>query len=126
MARVFGRSFLVALSLAAALTGCSPGPLIDKLPSEMGLPAGAPARPPENNQYPAVHDMPLPRAAPTMNEEQQVKLEKDLAAARDQQESREGAEKKAAQPKKKKPADAKNSPAAGVKDGTKDGVKTNP
>ena len=117
---------VVALSLAALLSGCSPSTLIDKLPADMGLPAGTPERPPENNQYPAVHDMPPARAVPTLDEEQQLRLEKELTAVRDQQESREGVNKKAEQPKKKKPADANSGQAAAPKDSAKDGVKTNP
>ena len=62
-----------------ALGGCSAGPMIDRLPGEMGgLPAGAPARPATPYQYPAVHDMPPPRSTTPMSEEEQFKLEKEL------------------------------------------------
>lgn len=77
---------LAALGLAAALAGCAPGAVIDRLPGEVGgLPAGAPTRPTISYQYPAVHDMPPARSATPMSEEEQVKLEKDLAAIREQQ-----------------------------------------
>ena len=47
------------------LSGCAPGPMIDRLPADVGgLPAGAPARPATPYQYPAVHDMPPARADP--------------------------------------------------------------
>jgi hypothetical protein len=78
----------LVVALAAALAGCTPGPMIDRLPGEMGLPADAPARPVTPYQYPAVHDMPPPRPTAPMTEEQQRKAEKDLATARDRQEGR--------------------------------------
>ena len=135
MARVFPASILAALKLAAlglALTGCAPGAAIDRLPSEVGgLPADAPARPATVYQYPAVHDMPAPRSTTPLSEEEQVKLEKDLAAVREQQ-AREVAEdpdkiavpppktqpeKKpvAGQPAKKKPAKTGVVPPASAK-----------
>jgi hypothetical protein len=89
MARVFERILWgISLGLAVVLAGCSPGPIIDKLPSGMGLPAGAPERPATPYQYPAVHDMPPDRTSVPMTEEEQVKLEKDLANVRDRQEGR--------------------------------------
>jgi hypothetical protein len=56
----------------------------------MGVPAGAPARPVTPYQYPAVHDMPPPRAIAPMNDEEQFRLEKELQAVRDRQEAQEG------------------------------------
>ena len=124
MERALQRSILAALTLATAtaLAGCSSGAVIDKLPGDMGLPAGTPERPTTPYVYPAVHDMPPPRATPTMSEEQQVKEEEELKAVRDQQEARDGAAKKTAQPAKKKPATADTGQAAGAQDG----AKTNP
>lgn len=124
MERALQRSILAALGLATAtaLAGCSSGAVIDKLPGDMGLPAGTPERPTTPYVYPAVHDMPPPRATPTMSEEQQVKEEEELKAVRDRQEARDGAAKKTAQPAKKKPATADTGQAAGVQDG----AKTNP
>lgn len=121
--QVFGRSVVAALGLAVALCGCSAGAILDKLPGDMGEPADTPARPVTPYAYPAVHDMPPPRATPTMTEEQQVKLEKDLEAARDKQESREKGHAAAEQPAgKKKPAAAKKDQDSGEQDG----AKTNP
>ena len=124
MERALQRSILAALALATAtsLAGCSSGAVIDKLPGDMGLPAGTPERPTTPYVYPAVHDMPPPRATPTMSEEQQVKEEEELKAVRDRQEAGDGAAKKTAQPAKKKPATADTGQAAGVQDG----AKTNP
>ena len=124
MERALQRSILAALTLATAtaLAGCSSGAVIDKLPGDMGLPAGTPERPTTPYVYPAVHDMPPPRATPTMSEEQQVKEEEELKVVRDRQEARDGAAKKAAQPAKKKPATADTGQAAGAQDG----AKTNP
>ena len=139
MVRAYQTSILAALGLATVLTGCAPGPMIDQLPGDMGLPAGAPARPTTPYQYPAVHDMPPARSTAPMSDEDQLKLEKELTAVRERQEAQEaqeaqeGPEKKAAQPAKdqpakkqpakKKPADAKSGEAAGAKSS---GAKTNP
>jgi hypothetical protein len=107
-----------ALSLAAVLAGCAPGPIIDRLPGELGLPAGAPARPETPYEYPAVHDMPPNRASSPMTEEEQVRLEKELINVRDRQEGRPAATKNAV-PKAKKPQkDTQN--------GQTDGAKANP
>jgi hypothetical protein len=119
MERALQRSILAALTLAMALAGCSSGAVIDKLPGDMGLPAGTPERPVTAYEYPAVHDMPPPRATPIMSEEQQVKAEEELKAVRDRQEARDGAAKKTAQPAKKKPETANTGQAAGVQDGAK-------
>jgi hypothetical protein len=62
----------------------------------MGLPATAPARPEVPYEYPAVHDMPPTRTSVTMTEEEQVRLEKELAAIRDRQEGRPQPGKKGA------------------------------
>ena len=88
MVRAFPASILAALGLAVALAGCAPGPVIDRLPGDVGLPAGTPLRPESSYQYPAVHDMPPVRSTPTMSEDEQLRLEKELAATRDRQEGR--------------------------------------
>jgi len=125
-------SILAALGLAAVLAGCSPGPVIDRLPGDMGLPAGAPARPTTPYEYPAVHDMPPARSTAPMSDEEQVKLEKELTGVRERQEAKEakeakevqeGPEKKAAPAAKKKPASVKNGQTTGAKTS---GTKTNP
>ncbi len=80
------KTIMMALGAAAVLAGCSPGPSIDRIPEGAGgLPAGTPARSATTYQYPAVHDMPPARANPPMSEEEQVKLERELAKLRDQQ-----------------------------------------
>ena len=104
-----------ALGLAAVLAGCSPGPIIDRLPTDLGLPAGTPARPAAPYEYPAVHDMPPDRATSPMSEEEQVRLEKELASVRDRQEGRQPAAKKGSPPAKKSAKDAKNGQADGAK-----------
>jgi hypothetical protein len=128
MARALERSilavFLAGFGLALGLSACSPGPMIDRLPSDMGLPAGTPARPTTPYQYPAVHDMPPPRSDQPMSDDEQLKMQRDLQAVRDRQErQQEGKGGKTAGPgAKKKPATAKN----GQADGAKTGAKTNP
>jgi hypothetical protein len=104
-----------ALGLAALLAACAPGPIIDRLPGELGLPAGAPARPETPYEYPAVHDMPPDRASTPMTEEEQVRLEKELANVRDRQEGRPPAAKKGAPAAKKPPKDTQNSQTDGAK-----------
>jgi hypothetical protein len=108
----------LVLGLATTLTGCTPGPIIDRLPGDLGLPAGAPARPETPYEYPAVHDMPPDRASSPMTEEEQVRLEKELISVRDRQEGRPPTAKKAAPPAKKSPK--------GVQNGQTDGAKANP
>jgi hypothetical protein len=115
MAHISKRAILAGLGLAAALGGCGTAPMIDKM-----LPAEAGARPATPYEYPAVHDIPPPRAVPAMSEEQQLKVEKELVTLRDRQEAHEetgknpvkGAHKK---PAKKQPASADNAQAAGAK-----------
>lgn len=115
MVRVFERSLWAAFGLAAALAGCSPGPIIDRLPGDLGLPAGAPARPVAPYDYPAVHDMPPDRPSTPMTEEEQVRVEKDLANARDRQEGRPPPAKKTAPAAKKPAKDGENGQTAGAK-----------
>lgn len=119
MGRLATTAVLGAGWLALALAGCTPGPMIDRLPEGVGgLPAGAPARPAAPYQFPAVHDMPAPRSAKPLSEEEQFRLEKELQATRDRQEGREAQGPKAAETAKKKP------PAP--KTGQNTGAKTNP
>jgi len=125
MVRAHQASILAALGLAAVLTGCSPGPVIDRLPGDIGLPAGAPARPTTPYEYPAVHDMPPARSTAPMSDEEQLKLEKELTAVRERQEAKEAkeAKEKAAPAAKKKPASVKNGQDTDAKTS---GTKTNP
>ena len=83
-------SALAALLLAGLLASCSPGPVLDRVPTEMGgLPSGAPPRSAAPPPYPAIHDVPAPRAgnSSALSDTEQLKLEKELAAARKQQEA---------------------------------------
>src|SRR3990172_7431154 len=119
-ASILAGSRLTVFGLAVALAGCAPGPVIDRLPGDVGLPARAPLRPESSYQYPAVHDMPPVRATPTMSEDEQLKLEKELAATRDRQEGRAAPAKKAVPPArsraaKKHPTDVIVVPPAGAK-----------
>lgn len=134
MVRFLQRSIVVAAALAAALAGCSAGQLGDVLPNSMGgLPQGAPARPATTSKFPLVHDMPAPRSTTPMSDDDQLKLEKDLQAARDRQEAiaaqpDPGAAPSPAvpSPAAKKPA-VKKQPASTVTgDAKTSGAKTNP
>jgi hypothetical protein len=123
--RAFLGLILAALGLATALSGCAAESMFDRLPPELGgMPANAPARPATPYQYPAVHDMPPARPTQPMTEEEQWRLEKELQAARDRQESLAGTAKTAtpATPVKttvptsqKKAATAVVVPSAGTK-----------
>lgn len=80
----FGRSSVAALLLLAGtmiLAGCSS--VVDHVPSAVGgLPEGAPQRPAAPPAYPAVHEMPPARPTTVLTDEEQTKLEADLAKAR--------------------------------------------
>ena len=114
---VLERSLWAALGLVTVLSGCSAGTIIDRLPAAMQPPADAPARPESPYAYPAVHDMPPDRATVPITEEEQVKLEKELAKARDRQEGHTPAKKAATTPKKQ---------PKGAQSGQGDGAKANP
>ena len=74
-----------ALLLSAlALGGCSMS--IADLPL-VGTPADAPGRPKEAGGYLPVHDLPPDREEATMAPAEQVKVQNELAAARDRQAS---------------------------------------
>lgn len=124
MLRGVKASVLAGFCLAAGLAGCTPAPLIDRLPGELGLPAGAPSRPAAPYQYPAVHDMPPDRATSTMTEAEQVELEKELQAARDRTASEADPDAKPPPPPKAAPA-AKKKPAT-AKSGQGTGARTSP
>ena len=79
------RRALVAAGLiaaAAALAGCG-STIADRMPTAAGgLPEGTPQRPTTPAAYPAVHDMPPPRATPMLSDADAKKLEDDLIATR--------------------------------------------
>ncbi|HWV54977.1 hypothetical protein [Pseudorhodoplanes sp.] len=117
---------VVALA-AVLLSGCSTTD-IDKIPHEIGgLPAGAPARPAQAADFPAVHAMPPPRAAP-LDPDQQKRLEADLVAARERQARQQKEALRAAgateaqakaKPKSKPKSEANGQTRARAKDQTK-------
>lgn len=75
-------------SLAVVLAGCSPAPLMERVPTELGgLPSGTPAPPRTTYRYPAVHATPPPRTTAPLTAEEQLDLEKQLQQARERQES---------------------------------------
>jgi hypothetical protein len=115
MRRACTGRILAALALASVLAGCSAAAVIDKLPASVAEPADAPKRPAEAYQYPAVHDMPPPRADQPLTDEQQVQMERDLEKVRDRQEGQNKAGKNAAKPDKKKPAQANQAQTDGGK-----------
>jgi hypothetical protein len=79
--------------LLIALAACA------SLPANMGgLPEAAPAPLANPPAFPAVHDMPPPRAAQMLDEDQQERLEKDLIATRERQPNQK-------QSKQKKPGE---------------------
>ena len=121
------RSILLAFGLAAALTGCSAGLLGDSLPQSMGgLPADTPPPPKVPYQYPAVHDMPPPRATQPLSEEQQWKLERDLTALRNRQEDSEAGDKTTGKPVKNKAAKKKVKKKAADQKAKNTGANSNP
>src|SRR5438128_3853678 len=90
--RQCARAGAAACLLACLLTGCSSA-MVDSMPASIGgLPEGAPERPAVPPAYPAVHDMPPPRADSVLSEAEKKKLREDLAA------TRERAARRAAEP----------------------------
>lgn len=88
MVKAFAGACLAMLGVALALAGCSPAPVMERLPSDLGgLPSGTPAPARTPYLYPAVHDTPPPRATAPLTDKQQLELEKQLEAARQRQEN---------------------------------------
>ena len=75
---------MALVAVAVVLAGCSAGSTVaDHLPTALGgLPDGTPQRPDTSRAYPAVHDMPPPRATTVLTDAETKKLESDLVAAR--------------------------------------------
>jgi hypothetical protein len=96
-----------ALFAILGMSGCSTAQ-IDNIPKEIGgLPEGAPKRADVPPGYPAVHDMPPPRATTLLDEEQQKRMEADLIATRNRQPGQEKNRIKDAQKKARLEAKAK-------------------
>ena len=81
---------VLCVSASLAVSGC--GSISEKIGSTVaetplvGLPAGTPERPATQSAYPAVHDMPPARpAARTASD--QIKMEDELVAARNRQQT---------------------------------------
>ena len=71
---------LLGLVLGGCASQIADAPLV-------GLPANTPARPATPGEYLPVHDVPAPRQETVLDQAQQQKLEKELLAARDRQNS---------------------------------------
>jgi hypothetical protein len=125
MMRALGRLLLAALSLAI-LAGCSSGQVINNLPASVALPADAPARPATSYAYPAVHDMPPPRATEPMSVEDQLRLEKELTALRNRQEGLKPEDEKTLQTSKKNAKKGTKKNASDTQHGEAAGAKINP
>jgi hypothetical protein len=82
------RQPIMGLALVCAgsvvLAACST--VLSEMPTQVGgLPAGTPQRPAVAPDYPAVHEMPPPRTAAVLTEEEKKKVEAELAAMRAEQ-----------------------------------------
>jgi hypothetical protein len=75
---------MLALPLGGCATSIADIPLI-------GVPSDAPTRPKEAGAYPAIHDLPADREQSAMEPSEQVKMQKELIAARDRQAGTAGA-----------------------------------
>ena len=88
--RTLPRRALVAAGLVAAavaLSGCG-SMIADHMPAAAGgLPEGSPQRPRAPAAFPAVHDMPPPRATTVLSDAEAKKLEDDLIATRNRAEA---------------------------------------
>jgi len=79
----------VLVGAAVILMGCSTSNMGDNMPAAAGgLPESTPQRPATPAAYPAVHDMPPPRATTVLTDAEQKKLEDDLIAARNRAEGK--------------------------------------
>ena len=87
----FAAPVVAAIVVAAGLSGC--GAISSKFSeagSQMpgiGLPAGAPERTAERAAFPAVHDLPPPRNSVTLTSIERAEAEKQLLAARNEQQA---------------------------------------
>ena len=126
LARATGLAVGLAFGLASGLGGCAPGAVIDQLPAGAGgLPDNAPARPATPYKYPAVHDMPPERTTAPMSAGEQVRLERELQAARDRLEGKSGTARKVNRAGKKPATAAKNRPLD-IKNGQPSGAARKP
>jgi hypothetical protein len=79
-------AFRLALVCAGSLLLVSCSTVLSEMPTQVGgLPAGTPQRPAVTPEYPAVHEMPPPRSAAVLTEEEKKKVEAELAAMRAEQ-----------------------------------------
>ena len=118
----------LALALSLGLGGCASGGMLDQLPPALGgEPDSLPKRPQTGYQFPAVHDMPPARAIEPMSDSEQIRLEKELQTARDNQEALAKSDAPAdAPPAPPAPAPAAKKKPAPAKNGQPSGAKTNP
>jgi hypothetical protein len=87
---------MAGVALACSLASCSS--VLSELPTQMGgLPEGTPERPASSRAYPAVHDMPPPRAGVVLTEAEKNQVEAELAAMR-QEQARRAAERASVEP----------------------------
>ena len=74
---------ILGISVACLGVGGCSSSAIDSIPSWAGgEPTGTPERPAATAEYPPVNDRPPPRPAQLVTEEEQAKIERELAAAR--------------------------------------------
>jgi len=89
MAKALAAAFLTILAVAVA--GCSPAPIMEHVPTELGgLPSGTPPPPRTGYRFPAVHDSPPPRATAPLTSEEQLEMQKRLQQVREEQKSKAG------------------------------------
>jgi hypothetical protein len=81
-----GRVARLGLLCAGSMVLVACSTALSEMPKQLGgLPAGTPSRPDAPPEYPAVHDMPPPRTAAVLTEEERKKAEAELAAMRAEQ-----------------------------------------
>ena len=96
--------------MAGLLSACSSSRIGDSLPPSLsGLPAGVPERPAVQPDYPAVYDLPPPRADTMLSDAEKKSLKDDLIASRERAALRAGVKK----PDTPKPATAKKPDPSG-------------
>jgi hypothetical protein len=120
-ARIFAAAGLVAM--AGLLSACSSSRIGDSLPPSLsGLPAGVPERPAVQPDYPAVYDLPPPRADTMLSDAEKKSLKDELIASRERAALRAGVKK----PEATKPATAKRPESSDTADAQSAGAARDP
>ena len=123
--RILLLTVVVPVAAQLVLSGCAQGGMGDFVPHALGgLPDEAPKPPAKDFKYPNVYDTPARRPDAPLDDQGQLKLQKDLQKLRDEQ-GKLSADPGLPPPQAPAEAPAKKKPAA-PKTGQATGAKANP